>query len=429
MTDEQKTSRDLDLVKLIERVKRSPLKPTAIKVEMEGRIGRTDRCGVNCKVRRDGEPHVGCKNFSNVRIAHDFALQYLVQFGLAERVGKDEQHPQHSFMFKPKYPCRFSKIYTDSETEWTITIDLKEPENVLLLPHLIDAFNHLAKANRNGAIDVKGSGMHMAFLQGENGMYPSEEDRDPVQQKRFENFAKSMTPLLPALYLLGANRTFRNKGITRSLAPRMPQISHSEKYSAVAYRYGAVEFRVFDTCYDNREQILDNAAVMARSIAKYWRKTYRDPGMKKYMEKPIYFGGNGSQSINNLDDLFMLKEHIVLLNAGLQRIKPTYLTVKEIKAVRKFKRNGHNCHKIDVAKYETVYTEYLNQVRWENEVSILRDLYYNVEGMSSRNFDPSQIAVLRRGIAKRIKDKRPVKPIEMVAYEQEFGAGFVLGGN
>lgn len=430
MTEAQKLKRDEELVKLIDRVKRSPAKVTALKVEMEGRINRTNRCDEDCSLNLRSEAHVGCKQFSSVRVAHDYVLQYLVPFGLAEAVPEEAQPPQHSYKFRPVYPCRFSKIYTDSETEWTITIDLKESENVLLAPHLIDAFNHLAEANGKG-IDVLGSGMHMAFLQGKNGVYPSDEHRSKVQQQRFANFQKSMTPLLPALYLLGANRTQDGIGITRSLGARMPQVSNSDKYSAIAYRMGAIEFRVFDTCYDNREQILDNVAVMARSMSKYWRKTYRSPGMEKYMTKPVYFGGNNDDCVNKLDSLFMLKEQVDLLNAGLKRIKPPYLSVRDIKASRLFKRNGRNCKKLDTVKYQTYYTQYLKSVKWEIETAIARDVYYNLDGMSRNTFDmtPQQLSALRKKIARKIRKSKTIHPIERIAYEQEFGPAIILGGN
>lgn len=298
ITPEFENKRNNELIKLVDRLKRSPFKPTGVKVELEGGIGRQNRCGMNCSNYLQREPHEGCKYFCDTRVANDFVLEYLSKFGMAEKLPREQWGSfDRSWVWKPAGACAYSRVYTDCETEWTITILLDKTENILLLPHLIDAFNALAKANKTKKINVEGAGMHTAFIQGANGLYPLT-NSDEHNEIRFRNFSKSMTPLLPALYFLGSNRMSRGKAITRSFGPRQPLISNREKYSAVAYRGGALEFRVFDTCYDNREHILDNVAVMARSVAKYWRRQYRNPGMDKYLTKPVYFGNKDYKSID-----------------------------------------------------------------------------------------------------------------------------------
>lgn len=435
LDQQRKISRDQDLIKLVEQVKHSAFKATAIKVEFEGNIGRKDNCGASCQRRSvyRAEIHPGCKYFPDAKVANDFLLEYLSQFGLAERAdgGFTLNGRQESWYWKPVAPLVFTRLYSDSETEWTITLSLDQPENILLLPKFVDAFNALAKANKTKKINVEGSGMHMAFLQGTNGYYPTNDDQEPMNRKRFSNFQKSMTPLLPALYFLGTNRMYRQKAITRSLDPRQPMISSEEKYSAIAYRSGALEFRVFDTCYDNRDQILDNAATMARSVSKYWRKQYRDPGMAKFLKKPVYFGGKMvSSRINNLEDCFQVREQLDLLNAGLARIKPPYYTISEIKKVRRFKKNGHNCKGLDVSKYTTRYEEYIRETKWSINHDIAREFYYAVDRMNASEFndDPKELAKLRQKITRKISKKHPIKPVEEVVFEHVFGRAYLIGG-
>lgn len=418
------TEREQIAVDLVTKVVKGEGKFTAVKVESEGRLNRRDMCNEACTWRTERKPHVGCKRFNDVKVAQDYILRELAKVGLAKRCKYGETI--WGYLYKPCTPLVFSKVYTDSETEWTTTLLLKRPEDVLFAPFIVDAFNALAAANGNG-IDVSGSGMHTAFIQGAKGVYPS----DPIagQQEMFENFAKSMRPLLPALYLLGANRMQDGEGITRSTNPRQPIISSTDKYSAVAYRYGALEFRVFDTCYDNRDQLLDNIVVMAQAVSKYWHKKYNKPSV--LVDKPVYFGNNevNSHPVNKLECLYVVKDHIVLLNKGLRCIKPPYMTVKELKHARNFKLTVRGIkNTISTEAVEGQYARHLREIevnRIRNEAS---EFYYMVDRMGSGVEDIKKYVKNCRAKAKRMAKKAYTpKPIEKFAYENQFGRGYPLG--
>lgn len=431
ITKEFEEIRNKEVVALVDRVIRSPFKPTGIKIELEGAMGRTNKCGVECSTYLQRRPHMGCKYFNDTRVANDFVLAYLEQFGLSEKLPENEWGKfQYSYTYIMKKPCAFSRVYTDSETEWTITLLLDKAENVLYLPHIIDAFNALAKANGTKKINVSGSGLHTAFIQGKDGVYPS--SRDDMDFQRFDNFSKSMTPLLPALFFLGSNRMSRGKAITRSFGCRQPAVSGDDKYSAIAYRHGALEFRVFDTCYDDREHVLDNVAVMARSVAKYWRKEYRNPQMDKFLTKPVYFGNNKmGQAVNKLDDCFTTKEQIQLLNEGLRRIKPTYYSIKDVKTKRKFKKTQNSCKPLDFGVYRADYKRYLAERAWNLQMNIARDVYYFVDQLPSSEFSVGLSKVVdkkREEVAKHLAKKQPVTPFEEYAMNKEMSGAKCIGG-
>lgn len=428
------TERENIAVKLIEKITSGEGKFTAVKIESEGRLDRGDRCTETCSKRYPGKPHLGCKYFSDVKVANDYILRYLAKYGLAQRCKVGDS--PWSYLYKPKPPLMFSKVYTDSETEWTTTLLLKEATDVLYTPILVDAFNALAEANGEG-IDVSRSGMHTAFLQGENGIYPiapRTEREQQAQAKMFENFAKSMRPLLPALYLLGASRIENGRGVTRSTSPRQPAISAQSKYSAIAYRYGAVEFRIFDTCYDNRDQVLDNIVVMAQSVNKYWHKTYRNPNIS--MDKPVYFGSDkcSGHSVNRLEDLYLVKEHIVLLNQGLRCIKPPYLTVKEIKQARNFSltvRGVKSTLGKATAKVKKDYAKHSRDMEIQRTISAASEFYNMVSNLpySDTTDLKKEIRRLRAKANRYGKAQWKVMPLEGFIYKAEFGEAHPLGDN
>lgn len=427
------TNREKIAVRLVRRVTKGDMKVTAFKVESEGAIGRRDVCGNECTWRTENKPHVGCKRFSDTKVANDFILRELSKIGLAKRCKKGEY--AWGYLYRPLTPLVFSKVYTDSETEWTTTVLLKNASDVLFAPKIVDAFNALATANGNTSINVEGSGMHTAFLQGEGGYYPSTDKSTKEQVKMFNNFAKSMRPLLPALYLLGSSRMHSGKGITRSTSPRQPLVSNEDKYSAIAYRYGALEFRVFDTCYERRDQLLDNIVVMAQAVNKYWKPKYVKPNIKMDMSKPVYFGNSNCSNtrVNNLESLYCIKEHVVLLNEGLRCIKPPYMTVKEVKQQRAFTLTVRSVKDtlLDTSRVQGKYEKHLLQVEANRIVSEAEAFYRLVRELPYSNSNTKDMAAAVRKMHRRAKDasKRAYRPdpIEAFAYQEKFGMGFPLG--
>lgn len=303
------TEREKEIVKLVNRVKHSKFKATAIKVEMEGRIGRKGMLRSN-------------------QNANDFMLEYLSQFGLARKRRKSDTFSfNYSTRFVPQLPLVFSKIYNDQETEWTFTIMLDNPENALLLRNCIDAFNELKKANGSRSIQVEYAGMHMSFLQDTNGLYPA----SIYDESEFLAFQNSATQLLPALFFASANIKKKGKTITRAIGCRNANIS-TGKYNAIHYYGGALEYRVFDTSYSNREHILDNVAFMAKMTANYW-------GVRKPVKASFSSFGSYKNTGYDINDWFEHREHIVALNYGLKCIKPSYLKIRDMKKQRNFTKS------------------------------------------------------------------------------------------
>lgn len=414
-------------VRLIEKVTKGEGKFTAVKVESEGNMQRRDRCTEKCTRRQSSStPHLNCKFFNDVKVANDFILKELSKVGLAMRCKPGDN--MWGYYYKPRLPLVYSKVYTDSETEWTTTLSLKDANDVLYAPFLVDAFNALIEANGNG-VNVELSGMHTAFIQGKDGIYPS--DTSATQQKMFDNFAKSMRPLLPALYLLGANRIEEGIGVTRSTSPRQPMISSDEKYSAVAYRYGALEFRVFDTCYDNREQLLDNIVVMAQSVSKYWHNKYIKPSV--VVDKPTYFGSsNCNGSVNKIESLYVVKDHIVLLNKGLRCIKPPYMTVKEVKQARNFKLTVRTVkNNLDIERSRGEFDRQVKALEVTQVIQAAHDFYSMVSNLQYSPVSDMKKAVrnFRAKADKQAKDRYPSPKIEQIAYKAQFGQSFPLGEN
>jgi predicted transcriptional regulator len=270
----------------------------------------------------------------------------------------------HYGKWVPKSPLVFSMVYSDGgDTEWTFTLLVKDAQKALLLPKFIEAFNALAAAVREAGgyneINIDGAGMHMALLNSPNGEYewsPSSTDAD----RRFPNFRKSMQLLIPALYFLGAS-----DGHTRSMNPRTPQIDKNDKYSAIYYQGGALEFRVFDTCYNRPEQILDNLVVMCNSL-KYWSTEYKRNNLNK-VTRQVRFGVDKSGD-HSLARLYQTFEHIELLNNGLKLLKPSYLSISELKKQREFTVSKRTVKKVMSELYknaEVQYQEYERRFGWD----------------------------------------------------------------
>lgn len=259
----------------------------------------------------------------------------------------------------------YAKFYNDGsvDSELTFTIDLTD-EALLALPHFLKAFTHLADVIGNG-METKGAGMHMAFLFNEENSYPRYGESDLSLTKR-QNFKRSMTQLLPALFFIGAmNDT------TRPMGYRKPKIStgneyDSDKYSAISCRLGAIEYRVFDTCYDDPDQILDNFVVMSKSL-RFLSNIYISPNIDK-LHRTILFGTDDG---NSLERLYRHTTHLDVLNAGLKHLKPSYITITELKRQRKFttnKRKLANQEKELIDQADNEYKEYNERFQWKKRI-------------------------------------------------------------
>lgn len=154
--------------------------------------------------------------------------------------------------------------------------------------------------------------------------------------------------------------------------------------------------------------------------------------MDKYLTKPVYFGNKDYKSINKLEDCFTQKEQIALLNAGLQRIKPTYLSVTDIKLTRKFKKTQNNCSKLNIETYRDAYKRYINRLNWDKNWQIARDVYTFID---SRGYQAEEVSDFDKEIEKARKlyeekaNKRvKIQPLEEFAMAQQVNSSYCVGG-
>lgn len=268
-------------------------------------------------------------NYNDLKFVHDQVLAKLKKYKLVKAIPMGQNH-NHGYKYQPKAPLVHSHIYNDMtvDTEMTFTLALDDPKTVLLLPKIVKAFSELKDEIGQG-IDVANAGMHIALLNSPDAHYPS--NSTDAHMNRYRNFKKSMTLLMPALFFLGSAN---NK--SRGLRYRQPKvgcqdINQNDHRSAINYTGGALEFRVFETCYENPEMILDDVAV-ALNCLRFWTKKYTRNYLVKIANN-VKFGVEGSDELKRL---FVTTEHIDLLNRGLRMIKPSYYSITEIKAQRNF---------------------------------------------------------------------------------------------
>lgn len=333
------------VIKAVEYFKSCPFKATGIKVELEANMNR------------DGD-------FYNTELCHDWMMTKLEELGLATKDdGVELSHGIYT-AWSPVAPLKYAEFYNDGsvDSEFTFTLSLESPETVFLIPKIMDIFKGLAEANGNG-MDVSGAGMHTALINNRDCRYDTTIRSSPGQNDRFNNFSRSMSLLLPALFFLSSpGKT------SRALRFRTPKIAtgNSDKYTAINYRYGALEFRCFETCYDKPEQILDNIVVISNCM-KFWKKTFKPSGLEKIVTRVKF----GNDSNYDLERFYKSVEHIDLLNAGLEKLKPSYLTITQCKRQRSFDVSREKLADMDEEIKEEAkasYAEYEERWHWETKI-------------------------------------------------------------
>jgi len=294
---------------------------------------------------------------------HEQMMIKMAALGLAEQ--RDNFNgTSHGLMTRwyPTGALKYAEFYTDGsvDSEFTFTLSLSNAANIMLLPKIVEAFTDLASEIDRG-INIDGAGMHMALIYNKQCTYPSSSGMGR-RATHFSNFSRSMKLLLPALYFLGSAN-----GHSRAMGYRRPEVACESHRAAIDWRGGALEFRVFDTCYDTPETILDNVVVI-RNCMRYWSRKYKTPKLEK-ITKAISFGNNSSYE---LERFYQTATHLDLLNAGLKKLKPSYYTIKEVKQQRKFGTTKHSL-KSRLTEYKkglkVEYTEYTERQRWSKEAS------------------------------------------------------------
>lgn len=394
-----KLSKDELILRAVELGKKSAFGVTGVKIELEAKFGReytsTGRTDCTACGGRTTIPHgcstgcEGCEWESRVRCpkclfdAPDFSDNNYCQQWLLKTLSKSGlaslSRSEHQYV--AKQPLVFCKFYTDPsvDSEFTATLSLKKSENIFLLPKLVEAFNALGEAIGNGC-NVENAGMHMALLNDKHCYYNPNDRPDDARLDQYRNFKKSMALLMPALFFLGSSNEK-----SRSLHFREPKVS-LEKYSAVHYIGGALEFRVFNTCYDNPDAVLDNFVVM-RNCIRFWTNKYRSPRLDK-IAASMYFGNDDGDTLARL---YTTTTHLDILNAGLQKIKPAYYSIKELKRQRSFgttKRHLNKAITEATKQAEAAYKEYESRFAWglivakeqhKNEVILYANLPHTPE--------------------------------------------------
>lgn len=303
-------------------------------------------------------------NFSSNKFCQEYIMERLAEYGLAtydDTKSFVTGHDGYGSHWHPQYPLTYAEFYTDGsvDSEFTFTLDLNESRSILLLPKFLDIFKEFAKEAGN-SFDVGGAGMHMALINSEDCSYPTRENVTSTDMARFANFQRSLNLLMPAMFFLASHNEK-----SRGLNYRNPCVGNSTHRTAIDYRGGALEFRLFDTCYDNPEAILDNVVVMG-NVMKYWNDRFKPIALEKITRRYLF----GVENSQDLERHYITEEHFDLLNAGLRLIKPAYYTIGEVKQQRKFTKTksfAKNAEKRRLKEAEIEYKEYENRFEWSIE--------------------------------------------------------------
>lgn len=258
-----------------------------------------------------------------------------------------------------KEALTYGNFYDDGsvDSEYTFTLPVEHVEKV---PDVIEAFKKMAKdVNGTGNIDVHGAGLHISVLT--EGKYPSRNQLDEVGML---NFRKEVHKLLPAMFFMASSGRQ-----SRSLEYRIPRISKSEKYSAIfTHNNTCIEYRLFETCYDNTDVFFDYLQVIAKTLEFYVEPKKRVQALDK---KFVFCAGD------NVSRFFDTPEQLRILNGQISEIKPadkSYLRLKRergihfnISELQKRKSKKLNSLKKDYKKYVAAFNELRAQPLNEGE--------------------------------------------------------------
>lgn len=209
----------------------------------------------------------------------------------------------------------YSRFYYDGsvDSEMTLTLPVKNAE---YLVEYLEAFRALGEEIGNG-IETGGAGLHLAVIPAcSNGYYPA--PADSLSLAKWRNFKSEVTKLLPALYMLASAGS-----ISRELGYRTPQVSSTEKYSAIyASHRSSLEYRLFETCYDNPETVKEYVEVIAKTL-----KFYHNPNLKVTPLEKTFDIADGD---NNTSRFYQTPEKISILRTQLKYIRPEGKSISQL---------------------------------------------------------------------------------------------------
>lgn len=152
---------------------------------------------------------------------------------------------------------KFLKVYNDGSVDTECTLTLRV-DYINELPEIIRIFK--ATCLHFGKCRTKNAGLHLTLLEGY--LYPRQRKLNAV---KMANYHKHVAKLLFGLIYLGSNGN-----VTRGFHCRDIRISDKEKYSAIyTHNDTCIEFRLFDTCYNHPERVLQYLALMAKTLRYY----------------------------------------------------------------------------------------------------------------------------------------------------------------
>lgn len=375
----KEVERDSAVKNAIKYIKSCAYKGTAIKVELEAELNREggssrecDNCygngSIDCGFCTDGETEGADGEWVSCTECEGYGT---ISCDFCDGIGEG----QNSWgAFENESDCRdfiishvspeaakaliYSKFYNDGsvDSEFTFTLPI---DKAPLTIEFIKAFKELGETIGNG-IDVSGAGMHIAILNSKSGNYPG---GNKVDWDLTASFAKSMGHLMPALYFL-ASADHRS----RDSYFREPKVDDT-KYCAVNTDSNCFEYRVFETCYDCPERILDFICVIAKTLQFYTKKKVDLDFFGKV--GPLDFGGQGE----GIERFYFTEKHLDALALGVKVLKPDYKTFAELKKERNFKLSKSRLKKTSVkedAMYRADYDTAKKSQKRQMEQAIAR---------------------------------------------------------
>lgn len=164
---------------------------------------------------------------------------------------------------------KYLRIYRDGSVDTEATLTLRV-DYLADLPEIVKAFKKTCLSF--GSCGTYSAGIHLTLLEGYK--YPRSRK---LNQGKIANYKKQIAKLLLGLVYLGSNN-----GTTRHFQYRDLKVSANDKYSAIFTHHDTcIEFRLFDTCYDQPEQILNYLSLMAKTLRFYTMDQKKAVGFEK----------------------------------------------------------------------------------------------------------------------------------------------------
>lgn len=368
--EKQRGKQKSALEKAIRKIKKAGF--THLKLELEANLGRCYRdsyyedcieCGgrgyIFTEDEEGNETEIECEyccgegNFEQERDSwnesqcHDYIMEYLVRHDLAETTddGVTLGHTGITSYYRPLSPLKYVEFYEDGSVDSEITFTV-EIDRVDVCMTMFDALESLADEIGNG-IETNGAGMHITLLT--SGRYPV---RGCLPEANIQNFRGQVQKLLPALFVAAMATES-----TREYRFRMPQVSRSDKYSAI-YTHGdtCLEYRLFETCYERPEALYEFLGTIAKTL-----EYYINPDKLVHSIGETYeFHGDGCKLANT-------PEQVKVLKRQMKFVRPQGYSIKQITDVRGIELSATAINKRMAEQISETKRAYKRYCEWWDE--------------------------------------------------------------